>query len=401
MELAQSSSMVLPRTVAPLALVLAAASATTILLAACSPALEAIDDPGPDGATRVVAEAGPAPDASEASTDAGNPLLAKCNRLFDAALRMANRCGEAAGMEPSGKSYHASDRSNYVGTCLSQASAAGYDASRLDACLGEAESTTLCVDLLELSAPFNPSYYFGGPSALATCLQGPGTLAAGAGCAYASQCASARCESGGAPGGAPYCGKCAAIGAPDPAPAAVGQACDATRPCVSGATCAGTCQVPGAEGEPCPIERCAAGLACTGLSGEPRVCKRRQPLGASCAGGLYCQSPLWCISDTCVNVKIGKPGDDCSFTTGNNVSCEDELTCMENAGSTVRTCVSVQNTVLQVGEACDLPTSGKPCARSLWCVNHTCQQRESNLCKALVSDAGTTDAGTADAKATD
>lgn len=383
--------MLTTRWLAP-ALVALAAASVTILVTACSPPPPA--DGGLDAASGDSSvDAADAADAADTSTDAGNPIKDRCERLFDAALAMAKRCGEGAGLELSGQAYHASDRPNYVGSCVAQASSSGYDPSRLDACLVEAEATTLCVDLLELDAPFNESFLFGGPSTLASCLQGPGALGAGARCAYGSQCASARCNTGGPSGGPTYCGTCAPPGAPLPAPAAVGQSCDATRPCVSGANCVGTiCAAPGGDGELCPASKCAPGLACTDSAGGMRLCKPRSPLGASCAGGLYCQSPYWCIDNQCVKVRTGKLGDDCSFTPGNNVSCEAELTCRENPGTGTRSCISVQDVFGQVGETCNLPTSTKPCARSLWCVDHSCQQRDSNRCTATLADAGPTDA---------
>jgi hypothetical protein len=385
------------RLMAP-ALILASLASGSVLATACSstsagPSDGGVADAAQDADDRVDGA------NTDAGGDAGESITSKCDRLFDAALSMAKRCGPPPGTEPSAVSYHASDRTNYVSTCVSQASSRGYDLSRLDECVAEAVATQLCVDFIELAAPTNPNYSIGAGSSLASCMQRAGTLGAGAGCAYGSQCASAKCDTGAShPAGEPsYCGTCAAPSGPLPAPVPVGGVCSGTSTCASGAYCEGTCKMPPGKGESCTA-RCASGLACTGIDPATRVCKPRAPLNGSCAGGGYCQSPLTCANDTCVQGPLGHAGDDCSFGSGIDTLCTDDTVCMgDMANPNKRTCVSIQSLAGQVGEACS-PSTGRACAASLWCVQSTCQVRDGALCLD-VADAGASDAGPADGAA--
>ncbi len=366
------------------------------VVSACSSTSASHDDAGVADASTHDANDGLDATTDGTSADAGTSVTSKCERLFAAALAMAQRCGPPPGTEPSAIPYHPSEKASYVGTCVSQASAHGYDPSRLDACLAEAETTKLCVDTLELAASTNPNFSVGIGSTLASCMQQPGTLAAGAGCAYGSQCASAKCvASGPQPAGEPlYCGTCAAPSGTTPAPVALGSACDSNSTCVSGAYCEGTCKMPPGNGESC-LARCASGFGCSGSDPSTRVCTPRAPLNGSCANYVYCQSPLTCANNTCVQGPLGHAGDDCSFGASIDTLCTDDTFCTGDAVvPSKRSCVSIQTTRGQIGEACS-PTGNKPCAPSLWCYQSTCQVRDSALCKDA-PDAGT-DAGASDA----
>jgi len=118
-------------------------------------------------------------------------------------------------------------------------------------------------------------------------------------------------------------------------------------------------------------------------------------LGGDC-NGKYCVRGLTCTGGTCERATIGKLGDDCSYVSGREVQCDEDLTCQEVGSSGSRACVSVQSQFAQIGQACNTPgTMG--CARTLWCDGGTCRLREASRCSLAPADAGpdaATDAAT-------
>lgn len=368
--------------------------APAFLMAACGPT-EGVLLPDAGADARI-----DAPDvALDAGSDAADPIATKCDQLFEAALAMANRCGERAGMQISGKAYNPSSRANYVRSCIAQASAPGYDVTRVDACLAEAKVTTECVDFLELEASLPPNFYYGGPRTLYECLQRPGKLEGGQACAYDSQCASLECrKGGGAKNGPEYCGTCAQGTATVPPASPAGGPCTQGQRCASGAACSGSfCVGPAKQGEPCAAASCGAGLACTDAPGDGTdTCQPRSALGGPCSPA-YCQSRLTCSAFTCVNAVIGKLGDDCSFNLKPEVQCDEDLTCESVGGGEKRQCVTLLSRFSQLGEPCNV--QGKMgCDRTLWCDQGTCQPREAARC-ALPADAGTDAAAATDGAA--
>ncbi|MBK8212696.1 MAG: hypothetical protein IPK71_03020 [Myxococcales bacterium] len=358
-----------------------------VVFSACAPAES---DPPPDAATDTGAtpDATPSPDATpvDAATDAAvNPIVAKCDAMFDAALAMARRCGSRAGTQTSSQPYNPSDRTKYVRACVAQATAPGFDTSRVDACLAEAKTTTACVDLMELEASLPPNFGWNGPTMLFECLSRPGTLPAGTSCAYDSQCASLVCQFSQRASGPKYCGVCAPGVGRAPIP---GKSCLLYGPerCATGDACySGTCKSPAGNGEPC-AERCAPGLACSRNPSPPDTCQPLVPLGGDC-NGKYCEKTLTCIGGKCERATIGKLGDDCSYVSGRETQCDEDLTCEAVGTSGSRACVSIQTRFAQVGDACDAPgTMG--CDRTLWCDRGTCQPREASRCTLLDPDAG-------------
>lgn len=314
------------------------------------------------GASLLIACGGELEGGGTPSPVAVSQLNATCNELFNAALAMANRCGSAPGTDLSQKAYHASHRANYIRACVAQASAPGYDVTRLDACLAEAKRTSRCVDYAELQATFPPNFVVAGPRYLYECLQRPGRLQEGEACAYDSQCASLRCTEGAPPkNGAPsYCRVCAGGGA------RTTQAYDIPPDPKQGDACS---------------SYCAEGLACTrdkSTAGSESTCQPRSPEGAPC-GLIYCQSGLTCKAGTCVKSPRGKLGDDCSFSQPINVQCEEDLACQAKDDGAKRECVPVLSRFSQLGEPCQ--ADGKMgCDRMLWCDRGTCQPREASRC---------------------
>jgi len=229
-----------------LALVVVGLVAPALAFSACAPTE---GDPGPDGAGVDSAVPPDAPVIDSALGDAApvdaapdgptNPMIAKCEALFDAALAMARRCGAPAGTEISRQAYNPSDRGPYVRACVAQATAPGFDAARVDACLAEARTTTTCVEVLELEASLPPTFVWGSPRMLFECMQRPGTLPAGSPCAYDSQCTSLRCYPARGAVGPEYCGVCGEGTVQVPPP---GGGCVWPSRCGSGETCAGAAE---------------------------------------------------------------------------------------------------------------------------------------------------------------
>ena len=105
---------------------------------------------------------------------------------------------------------------------------------------------------------------------------------------------------------------------------ALGEACDAGRTCVSGATCnAGTCVQLPAQGETCLFGQCAAGLVCDPSS---QLCGPRHALGETCFGPLECADGLACDLTTFPGACIAKlqQGGSCN---GDSTRCSDGLYC--------------------------------------------------------------------------
>lgn len=328
----------------------------------------------------VAVDATPDADAADA---AASTTEAKCDALFDAALAMARRCGARPGTQISSQAYNPSNRTKFVRACVAQANAPGYDTTRVDACLAEARTTTTCVDFAELEASLPPNFVFGSPRLLFQCLQRPGTLPAGSTCAYDSQCASLVCQSSRSVSGPTYCGVCApGTGAPPPSP---NGNCVAPNRCASGQSCtSGSCDSLPGNGERCSSS-CAPGLACSRNAATPDTCQPLVPLDGDCTG-KYCESRLTCVNGKCQLAMIGKLGDDCSFRSGSEVQCDEDLTCESVGTDGARSCVSIQSRFAQLGEACNAPgTMG--CDRTLWCDRGTCQPREATRCS-QITDAG-------------
>jgi hypothetical protein len=337
-------------------------------------------------------------DAADSTTDANSTsaFQVKCEQLFAAAIRMADRCSERAGRELSGRAYRRADKLNYVSACVAQAGAPGVDITTLDACLNEAETTTLCVDLLELEAPFPEAFQFEGVSSLAACRAKPGMLAKGAACAYPSQCASKQCSTYTMPTpGVPYCGVCFGDASPEVAPAAENAFCTPFMKCISGAQCIqNRCQLSVVEGGFCDPGTCAEGLACVrgaGL-GTPSTCQRRRALGETC-GPTCCKSGLTCAQGTCQAYPIIAEGGDCSFNLSPSVLCDAETSCVSSGPSGQRTCVRVDKLYAGPGQNCATGGISGNCARTLHCVHDRCEVAGANRCSApFPADAGSSDA---------
>ncbi|MFO0663767.1 MAG: hypothetical protein U0174_07445 [Polyangiaceae bacterium] len=285
-------------------------------------------------------------------------LTMKCEQMFDAALAMANRCGEPAGQQRSAKAYNPSQRANYVRACVAQASAPGYDLGRLDACLTEVRTTDNCVDLAELEASFPPNFIFSNPVTLAECLAHPGSLDSGEACAYDSQCRSLHCIAGARTSGNPsYCGACADG---DAAPRRSGLA-----------------SIPRQKDQPCSSS-CAEGFDCVSdTKDQSDTCQPRSPEGGHC-GPVHCQTGLVCKSNTCIPAPVGGLGDDCSFGRSVSVQCDEDLSC-ESVEGEKRACVSMLSLFSQLGEPCEVKGK-RGCDRMLWCDKGTCQPREAARC---------------------
>ena len=112
-------------------------------------------------------------------------------------------------------------------------------------------------------------------------------------------------------------------------PEALGQACDATHPCMQGLTCNGVCQLT-APGGPCPT-----GYECGGV-----------------AEGEYCDGT------TCQPFSIGQPGDPC----GSTLPCAGGKYCIGSAGCPPD---------VQVGGAC---TGSSDCELFTNCAAGTCAE---------------------------
>lgn len=192
-----------------------------------------------------------------------------------------------------------------------------------------------------------------------------GTLAAGATCAFATQCASAFCAI--VPGSA--CGVCAA------APQA-GATCAELTTCGPGLFCndvSSLCQAFALSGAACvPGQTCVVGNDCEGFNtttGASGTCDlAAETLGATCApsgGGCDFWQGLSCNSQSklCVPVQLVAAGQPCGTVNDVGAACTNGGKCVGNTGGAPGACVGTA----AVGAACDL-AMGPGCVGPSRCV---------------------------------
>lgn len=89
------------------------------------------------------------------------------------------------------------------------------------------------------------------------------------------------------------------------------------------------------------------------------ICKPRLKEGDACKKDSECMGSLACLKGTCVNIRIGKLGSDCSSKS--DYTCEDTLQCVDGE------CVHYA----QLGEECDF-MDNYFCDWGLACVDRIC-----------------------------
>jgi hypothetical protein len=271
-----------------------------------------------------------------------------------------------------------------------------------DAATCEAQMTATCVaSLMTPSNANNPTHteacaqaipswscpaYLDNANEPAACAQVKGTLAAGATCVVAGECATGFCAI--APNSA--CGVCAT------APTA-GSSCADLTTCGPGLTCTsdtkqcvGLAAASAACGAGAP---CGAGLSCVGADAATNTQGTCQPAattaGAACDpalktgsgcdrnAGLVCNS----TSKTCQPVTISPAGGACGSVDHQSALCSDG-TCTGASGATPGTCVANATE----GAACDT-ANGPACEAGSRCIvaagstAGTCEITDSTVCK--------------------
>jgi hypothetical protein len=310
---------------------------TVTLLLACSPATVGSGDAGVS--------------ADQACTDSA---YAKCSRYQACSpIVIQLRYGDESTCE-------AAIKQNCVNAIAAPSS--GSTPQNVEAC-AQAVPSWDCPDYLYTQNP---------PPA---CVQVTGSIPDGGGCSHPSQCQSGFCAI--VPGDA--CGSCA----PPPQP---GDSCAQLTTCGQQLSCQTstlTCAVFAGEGAACGSSQpCAAGLNCIGsTSTTPGSCQvsatvPNAPCPTGSAGcelfaGLVCNSS----SMTCQSAQLVAPGQPCGDINHQTVSCQDDVKCLGESGSTPGTCEQLA----AVGGTCDL-VNGPACPTQTRCV--------------LSGDAGASDGGT-------
>ena len=223
-------------------------------------------------------------------------------------------------------------------------------------------------------------------SALVTeCAPKMGTLALGAACAYAAQCASSVC----AITKGTNCGVCAAA-------SNAGDSC-ATATCSRGLTCVATtsmCQPDGAASASCDKDHpCGFGLSCVGaVMTTPGTCQTSgKTVGAACdpkrltAPACDANQGLGCDSATkqCVALTYASDGMPCGLVGTTVTACSGTATCYGASGATPGMCKAAAKD----GAACDTDV-GPGCLPTARCVTGsatvaagTCQLVDPTACK--------------------
>jgi hypothetical protein len=219
------------------------------------------------------------------------------------------------------------------------------------------------------------------------CQEADGSLANGAGCAFAAQCQSGFCAI--TPGAA--CGECA------PTPA-VGASCAQLTSCGLGQECnidSLTCDLPAAPMASCaPGQACVVGYECVGLStanDTPGTC---QPAVES-TGGACSQSTaecdfyagLTCNNQTkqCAVLQLAGAAAPCNYVSGSlqETFCSAGAKCNVPTGSLQGTCTGSSS----LGGPCDL-VAGPTCIAPSRCIvasdagtSGTCQVSAGTACQ--------------------
>jgi hypothetical protein len=250
----------------------------------------------------------------------------------------------------------------------------GNNPTKTEACSQE-YATWSCTDYLDTA------------NVPAACKQASGSVADGAACAFAGQCASGFCAI--VPGSA--CGTC---GAP-PSP---GASCAQLTNCGQGLVCTfdtQVCVVYAASGAPCGKGApCGAGLSCVGadaatatmgtcqaaVAASGATCDASQKTGPGCDRnlGLQCNS----MSKQCATLTFGAGGQPCDDVNNQFTPCSASGQCSTTMGGMAGTCTAAAAD----GAACDV-MAGPPCLNPARCVvgsgggtAGTCQLQSSTAC---------------------
>jgi hypothetical protein len=218
------------------------------------------------------------------------------------------------------------------------------------------------------------------------CQQATGSLAAGAGCAFAQQCQSGFCAI--VPGAA--CGTCAA-------PPQPGDSCAQLTTCGVTLSCLpfnATCVLPGQPMGPCaPTQSCTLGNECIGANyttGASGTCLAAvESSGAACSSttnqcdfyaGLTCNTQM----KQCVAAQLVGAGQACNFVTSasETMYCGGGGKCLSATLGAQGTCAGAAN----IGGACDL-VAGPVCIGPSRCfvssgggTGGTCQVPDGTMC---------------------
>ena len=189
------------------------------------------------------------------------------------------------------------------------------------------------------------------PIALAACIEKPGSLSNGTGCAGDAQCQSGHCRL------SEECGVCG------PAPGA-GDACSAADGCAPGLSCSNlVCGQARAAGETCDSRAdCANSLACNdGRCASPRGA------GENCTeDACDAHAGLYCADGTCRRTQYALPGQACDWANG--VDCAAAGFCRSSSSSSRGTCVAPAAD----GESCD-DAQGPRCLPWATCTGGYCK----------------------------
>ena len=320
------------------------------VLAACSSSNSGDDSLGP-----VPDAASDTSIATEAGSDAADPAqLTACQNYVDAYCAKLTTC--QGGVTPSCEAMKATCPDLLFG---SGSTLAPSDVSSCSVQLAAAS----CLD------------FYNDPPA--SCVK-PGTRAAGASCAFSSQCQSARCVDDNA-----HCGYCARIADDGENCNMAGVVCGPGKWCDSYNT--GACAPVPAPGAPCNVlgpsyVYCPQGLDCArsaGQTADQSTCQPRAQAGQPCnvePGGdfLYCAygSASCNVTDAAANagtcIAYGNVGDICGLRSdGVSVQCDSQSGyCRYDDGGDRGTCAPFA----AVGAPCgNLGLSSVPCDDTSYC----------------------------------
>lgn len=297
--------------------------------------------------------------SSSAGGGGSGPTMAEaCATYWEASCTEYEACFPASSLIYFGD--HATCTARMTAGCLSSFSAAG--------------SATLPSDILACGAALTnltcQSYnrFLARETDLGGCGLPSGTLAIGAACGSAAQCASLVCDVS----ANQACGQCASgeAGAP----------CKGTKGCQIGLRCAqGTCVAPGQFGASCTASTpCSAIFTC--FAG---ACEHRLTLGSTCnpfANDSPCETGLVCnpVSKACETFDVGPLGAACGLVADNTLDYCTHATFCDLDSPNQGTCVEA----LSDGEACMVQTNGfEPCTYPARCIQGLCTYPDATACQ--------------------